>query len=594
MAVGKSLELAGCTLDLQVLSDVQITNGTRLVMVDVYSAAPTVGTFDGLPEGTRFLADGYAFTITYQGGAHSNSVVLTVNAPFIWDGGGSGNLWGTASNWVGDVAPISGSDLVFPDGVSKLGMINAFDPGSSFRSLTFTGPSYLLVGNSFGLTEGIYNDAVSGDTTITADITLTPVPFSGEITCRVSSASRLSLEGGVTANAGWRKTRTGTLRLAGTAPNSLATMLVWEGELELDKTPGVNAISGGFGALSIGDGTNEARVILLGDEQIADDKLVILRGPARLDLNGHDESIGRLEGDGTVVLNSRLIPGDLNRSSRLTVTQGTFAGTITGQGGLTKTGVWAALWLTGHNTYSGPTVLNGGTLVVDGVQTNSPIRLDGGLLCGLGRVGTLTGNLGGTVQPGVTALVFENRFFCQDVAFTSTTTFRPLLTSQDPGFENSQLQVTGTVDLGGSTLGVELFQNFKPTNGLSFLIIDNDGADPVVGTFAGLPEGAVFGGGGLPFRISYVGGTGNDVVITRVAAPASTLSSITALGNGQMRVEGLGIGGVIYPIQAATNLNPIIFWTNVGDATANVNGLFQFIHTGAPNQPMRFYRAVSP
>jgi hypothetical protein len=209
-------------------------------------------------------------------------------------------------------------------------------------------------------------------------------------------------------------------------------------------------------------------------------------------------------------------------------------------------------------------------------------------------VGTLTGNLGGTVQPGDTALVFENRFFCRDVAFNSTTTFRPLLTSQDPGFENSQLQVTGTVDLGGSTLSVDLLDTFKPTNGFSFLIIDNDGTDPVVGTFAGLPEGALFGGGGLPFRISYAGGTGNDVVITRVVAPAPMLSSLNALSNGQMSIAGLGIGGVIYTIQAATNLNPIIFWTKVGDATANVNGLFQFTHTGASNQPRRFYRAVAP
>jgi autotransporter-associated beta strand protein len=441
-----------------------------------------------------------------------------------------------------------------------------------------------LVGNSFRLTEGIYNDVASGDTTITADFVI-----SGNFISRVSNASRLLLEGGVTGNAPWRKTGTGTLRLTGTAPNSQSEMEVWEGELELDKASGVNAIST---RLEIGDGTNDVRVTLLSEHQIADTADVTIRNRARLDLNGQDEAIDRLQGDGLVSLDGRFIPG---RSARLTVSSGTFNGTIVGNGGLTKTGSSSsALTLSGENTFSGVTILDGGTLAVEGVQVHSPIRLNGGLLRGRGSVGSITGNLGGVVQPGVSTPAFQNRFFCRDIAFNSTTTFRPLLTSFDPGFENSQLQVSGTVSLGGSVLSVDLLGNFKPTNGTSFLIIDNDGSDAIVGTFAGLPEGAVFGGDGLPFRISYVGGTGNDVVITRVAAPASTLSSITLLSNGQMRVEGLGIGDVIYPIQAASNLNPVIFWTNVGNGTGDAGGLFRFIDAGASNRPMRFYRAVSP
>ena len=50
-----------------------------------------------------------------------------------------------------------------------------------------------------------------------------------------------------------------------------------------------------------------------------------------------------------------------------------------------------------------------------------------------------------------------------------------------------------------------------------FMIIQNDGTDPVVGTFAGLAQGATIVQGGMRFRISYDGGTGNDVVLTRIA-----------------------------------------------------------------------------
>jgi hypothetical protein len=47
-------------------------------------------------------------------------------------------------------------------------------------------------------------------------------------------------------------------------------------------------------------------------------------------------------------------------------------------------------------------------------------------------------------------------------------------------------------------------------------LIDNDGTDAVSGTFAGLPQNAVVTAGGARYRISYTGGTGNDVTLTVV------------------------------------------------------------------------------
>ena len=422
------------------------------------------------------------------------------------------------------------------------------------------------------------------DTRIDADFVA-----SGNFTSRVSNASRLLLEGGVTGNATWRKTGAGTLRFAGTAANSQSSVNVEAGELEFDKPSGVDAISK---ALQIGDGTNDVRVTLLSEHQIADSASVTIRNRARLDLNGNAEAIDRLQGEGTVSLDARFVPG---RFARLTVNNGSFSGAIVGDGGLTKAGSsFSSLSLSGPNTFSGMTIVSAGTLSVEGTQVNSPIRLNGGILRGRGNVGTITGNSGGILQPGSGGADYQVALHSLGIALNPSTTFRALLTSGDPGYENHQLQVNGAVNLGGSILSVDLNGSFKPTNGVSFLIIDNDGTDAIVGTFAGLPEGAVFGGDGLPFQITYVGGTGNDVVLTRVGTPASTLSSVTKLSNGQVRIEGLGIGGVIYPIQAASNLNPIIQWTQVGNGTGNANGVFQYLDTGASNRPMRFFRAVSP
>src|SRR5262249_57210098 len=76
-----------------------------------------------------------------------------------------------------------------------------------------------------------------------------------------------------------------------------------------------------------------------------------------------------------------------------------------------------------------------------------------------------------------------------------------------------QLKVNGTVTLGGQ-LNVSLINGFLPVAGNTFTIIQNDSTDPVVGTFAGLPEGATFVVGGIRFGITYHGGTGNDVVLS--------------------------------------------------------------------------------
>lgn len=79
------------------------------------------------------------------------------------------------------------------------------------------------------------------------------------------------------------------------------------------------------------------------------------------------------------------------------------------------------------------------------------------------------------------------------------------------GTEYDQVNVTGTVTLAGT---LTVIPGFTPAANDTFTIINNDDMDAVVGTFAGLAEGAVFVAGGEAFQISYVGVDGNDVVLT--------------------------------------------------------------------------------
>ncbi|QDU49052.1 golvesin C-terminal-like domain-containing protein [Gimesia panareensis] len=83
------------------------------------------------------------------------------------------------------------------------------------------------------------------------------------------------------------------------------------------------------------------------------------------------------------------------------------------------------------------------------------------------------------------------------------------------GFD--QFVVSGTVDLGGAALN--LIDGYDPVDGDVFTLIQNNGVNPVTGTFPGLPEGfeiTDFLGSGLSAYITYVGGNGNDVVIHMV------------------------------------------------------------------------------
>jgi hypothetical protein len=52
--------------------------------------------------------------------------------------------------------------------------------------------------------------------------------------------------------------------------------------------------------------------------------------------------------------------------------------------------------------------------------------------------------------------------------------------------------------------------------GKVFTVINNTSGSPIDGTFSNLPEGSIFGSNGTNFKVSYKGGTGNDLTLTVV------------------------------------------------------------------------------
>ncbi|HYC37882.1 MAG TPA: PxKF domain-containing protein, partial [Usitatibacter sp.] len=84
-----------------------------------------------------------------------------------------------------------------------------------------------------------------------------------------------------------------------------------------------------------------------------------------------------------------------------------------------------------------------------------------------------------------------------------------------PGAGYDRINVSGGVSIAPNTfLGITMSPSFVPTKGESYIFIDNASSDPIVGTFNGYPEGAIVTLQAVyPFKVSYMGGDGNDFVL---------------------------------------------------------------------------------
>ncbi|MGA8807207.1 MAG: Ig-like domain repeat protein, partial [Thermoanaerobaculia bacterium] len=193
-----------------------------------------------------------------------------------------------------------------------------------------------------------------------------------------------------------------------------------------------------------------------------------------------------------------------------------FSGPLNGTGTITING--PGVYIAGIGTFSGTI---GGAMNVSGALPNAAVS---GRLTGVGTVGNATL---GTFSPGDES---PWKTFGYDIASGVVHTKSLLLTGDTrfdlaPGGTSDQVQVAGTVSVGGSLI-VDLLSG-APASGQTFTLIDNDGADPVTGTFTGMPEGATFAVGTATFVISYHGGDGNDVVLTALSAQKAWTGAVS-------------------------------------------------------------------
>ena len=198
-------------------------------------------------------------------------------------------------------------------------------------------------------------------------------------------------------------------------------------------------------------------------------------------------------------------------------------------GGLNKTGT-GTLDLTANNTYSGPTNVNAGTLLVDGNQsaaTGAVTVSSGATLGGSGIIGgTVTVNGGGTLAPGNSTGILTTG----SLSLSSNSNFVLELNNTVPGTGYDQVIVNGSVTL--SLGNIVVVAGGGLSLGQKFYVVLNDGSDAVNGTFT---QGSTVTSGAYTFTINYSdngdgGPVGNDVSLTVAAVPEPNTWAMLAIG----------------------------------------------------------------
>lgn len=523
----------------------------------------------------------------------------------VWTGAGSDSNFSTAENWEGDTAPVDGDSLQFPVDTILTGcsadveLVNDLDaetvtiagidfPGSApsgcYHQVVISGSDLALAGDitqeSYNVTDILSTIVLGGDSAISKT----------RINAIDIGAYNLETDG--TALILGAVSGSGTITVLTTAASG-AGGGGGCGDGESGSYP-VNVDSPDFSGDIVLDGPGSYWVVSAREDDIARNAgHITVRNDARITFGtNYQEDMTfatpmAIEGRVTSYQMSKYVEPDcLTPTTRTTVTITSiieisgavtvtpsrtdiiFAGAVVGANNIQITpGVDGSVTVNGtqqeselntmeisdesnseycyESTY-GLSVLTNNKYIwnIDcpqmGTVDSGSIR---GILAGVGRIGNVTIEDGGVIAPGNSPGTLSTG----NLTFEEGGIYEFELAGAEAG-QYDQINVTGTVTLGNGTLSVLPLEGFVPTQGQSFVIINNDGTDAVDGVFAGLAEGATVEVDGQPwFTISYIGGDGNDVVLTTIpgVGDAGNRENLPVATYALGGVMALGLGAII-------------------------------------------------
>lgn len=467
-----------------------------------------------------------------------------------WTGGGAADNFNNALNWNcstdGAAVPENGDSLVFDSNTLSASTTVSND----LSSLTLGGVSFVNTGT------GYYNYTIEGNALSASNYTASvyavisaPITLSGSTIINTPTNGYLYVEGVVDGTGSITKSGTGGVSLRGNNTFT-GSVTVNGGSITGSKASSLGAAAN---AVSINDGANLGIGSCDVGFTFAND--ITLTGASsqpsgeypipKLTVGGvcagggADEYYGAISSNqeftlsGDITLGSDITFGALAQKTNLT-------GSLSGAHKFTIPSVYAGVVnvAANPNTSGAPNgtyqtdvvtttlsdsqpdntviVSDRAIVILDGARGDVNVST-GGTLKGTGTTKVLSVGAGATVAPGHSPGCLSTN----DLLMSGKYEFE--LKGSTACTDHDQIKVTGTVDLDATTaeLSTVILPGYTATAGQKYVIVSNDGTDAVTGTFKGLAEGATFMLGNGQFRISYVGGDGNDVELTVLTVPSA-------------------------------------------------------------------------
>lgn len=337
-------------------------------------------TFSGDISGDGGLTQAGAGTLILTGtNSFTGTTTIASGTLQLGDGGTSGALSGPILNNAALVFDRSDA-LTYAGAISGMGTLTKQGAGTltltgtnSFTGATTVSAGTLAISGGASLADGARLTVGAGATLSLDDADETVGSLAGAGTVALGShtltaggdGTSSTFSGTLSGTGGLTKTGDGTLTLSGTNTYS--------------------------GTTTVSAGT----LVAQGNDALADFSALSVASGATLDLQmTGTKELGAISGGGTVQLNAATLSVGADNSS------GTFAGVLSGTGGLTKVGS-GTLTLSGDNTYEGTTTLSGGAVALTGSVAGDVSVGDGASLSGTGSVAQTVYLLyGGTLEGG--------------------------------------------------------------------------------------------------------------------------------------------------------------------------------------------------